>query len=276
MNGRTFASSATPDPVDAFELACLAFSTPRRIAATETEQALLAQATKSTHQHAGQEIAVWTLGNGPRVLLVHGWDSRGSHLAAFVEPLLRVGFSITLFDMPAHGDSAGQHGSVVHAAKALLSLSNTLGEIHAVITHSMGSAAALIAFCQGLQVQASVHLSGPSSLSAMVQLQALGHGLNPEQSHRFHRWVETFIGQTTRSVDLESLLDGLRHRALIIHDPADRVVPVAASIALNQAWSNSELIQVHGLGHRRILTDDDVVIRSVAHIAQSLPRDQSA
>jgi len=266
MNRNTSAAHPPLSVDDAFTQACIAFSRPRRIAASEAEQALLRQATQSHHPHEGKDIAIWTLGRGPRVLLVHGWDSRGSHLAGFVEPLLRAGFSVTLFDMPAHGDSDGEHGSVVHSSRALLSLTNSLADVQAVITHSMGSAAALVAFCQGLQVKASVHLCGPSSLSAMVKLQARGYGLSTEQSRGFQAWVEEFIGQSTQSVDLESLLEGLRHPALIMHDPEDRVVPVGASVALNQAWANSELVQLSGLGHRRVLTDADVISRSVAHL----------
>ena len=266
MNRNTSAAHPPLSVDDAFTQACIAFSRPRRIAGSEAEQALLRQATQSHHPHEGKDIAIWTLGRGPRVLLVHGWDSRGSHLAGFVEPLLRAGFSVTLFDMPAHGDSDGEHGSVVHSSRALLSLTNSLADVQAVITHSMGSAAALVAFCQGLQVKASVHLCGPSSLSAMVKLQARGYSLNPEQSRDFQTWVEGFIGQPTQSVDLENLLDGLRHPALIMHDPQDKVVPMAASIALHQAWTNSELVQLNGLGHRRILTDVEVINRSVAHL----------
>ncbi len=270
MNGQTFSNTTAYTTGDALELACRAFSRPKRIAASPAERVWLEQARHSTHLHADQEIQLWTLGTGPRVLLVHGWDSRGSHLAAFIEPLLRAGFAVTLFDLPAHGDSSGDHSSVVHASQALLSLTRELGDVQAVIAHSIGSAAALIAFQQGLQVKASVHLCGPSSLSAMVGLQARGFGLNPAQSEAFQRWVEDFIGQPTQSVDLPSLLDGLRHRALIMHDPEDKVVPAAASQDLHAAWPGSELVTLQGLGHRRVLTDTQVITRAVTHVSQQL------
>ncbi|MEH6565460.1 MAG: alpha/beta hydrolase [Halopseudomonas sp.] len=263
-------TNSTVAAEDLFMQACLAFSKPRRIAASPAEQALLAQAAHSTHRHDGQNMQLWSFGSGPRVLLVHGWDSRGSHLAAFVEPLVRAGFAVTLFDMPAQGDSDGESGSVVHAAAALLSLTSALGDVAAIISHSMGSAAALIAFNQGLRVAASVHLCGPSSLTTMVRLQARGYGLNAEQSQKFHLWAEDFIGQTTQSVDLESLHDGLRHPALIMHDPQDRVVPASASMDLHQAWAGSELVTLEGLGHRRVLSDPMVVKRSLEHMMQHL------
>ena len=209
------------------------------------------------------------MGLGPRVLLVHGWDSRGSHLAAFVEPLLRAGFAVTLFDLPAHGDSGGSLSSPVHAGRALAALAEHLGPIHGVIAHSLGSAASLWAFAHGLSVNASVHLCGPSSLSPMLQLQALGHGLTAEEQREFSTWVEQHIGIPPAEMNLPALKHGLRHPALIMHDPTDRVVPFIASADLHRHWADSELVELEGLGHRRILTDPQVIARSCALLSST-------
>ena len=251
-------------PSSALDSACRAFSVPQRIQPSSLERSVLAQAQHSTFPYVDGDISVWSLGLGPRVLLVHGWDSRGSHLAAFVEPLLRAGFAVTLFDLPAHGDSGGNLSSPVHAGRALAALAEHLGAIHGVIAHSLGSAASLWAFAHGLKVSASVHLSGPSSLSPMLQLQALGHGLTLEEQGEFSRWVEQHIGIPPAEMDLPALKQGLQHPALIMHDPSDRVVPFAASADLHRHWTGSELIELDGLGHRRILTDPQVIARSCA------------
>lgn len=260
---------ASAAPSSALDSACRAFSVPQRIQASSLERSALAQAQHSTFPYDDGDISVWSLGLGPRVLLVHGWDSRGSHLAAFVEPLLRAGFAVTLFDLPAHGDSGGSLSSPVHAGRALAALAEQLGPIHGVIAHSLGSAASLWAFAHGLKVNASVHLCGPSSLSPMLQLQALGHSLSPEEQAEFHTWVEQHIGITPAEMDLPSLKHGLQHPALIMHDPADRVVPFAASTDLHRHWPGSELVELEGLGHRRILADPQVIARSCALLSSA-------
>ena len=260
---------ASAAPSSALDSACRAFSVPQRIQASSLERSALAQAQHSTFPYDDGDISVWSLGLGPRVLLVHGWDSRGSHLAAFVEPLLRAGFAVTLFDLPAHGDSGGSLSSPVHAGRALAALAEQLGPIHGVIAHSLGSAASLWAFAHGLKVKASVHLCGPSSLSPMLQLQALEHSLSPEEQAEFHTWVEQHIGITPAEMDLPSLKHGLQHAALIMHDPADRVVPFAASTDLHRHWPGSELVELEGLGHRRILADPQVIARSCALLSSA-------
>lgn len=247
-----------------------AFSTPERVALSAAEKAALADAAEPPLRHEGHKLARWTLGVGPRVVLVHGWSSRGAHLLGFAQPLVDAGFSVTLFDLPGHGDSGGQSASVVHAGRALRTVMTALGDVHAVIGHSMGSAAALLAFAHGLQVKRSVHLAGPSSLTPMVKGIAKAHGLGPADAAAFAGWVEGFIGTRLTCVDLERLQHGLRHPGLIVHDPEDRTVPFAASQALHMAWAGSHLERVAGLGHRRLLADADVIARSVAFIADEV------
>lgn len=244
-----------------------AFSTPERIPLTPDERAALAAAAAPPARHEGHKLARWTLGQGPRVVLVHGWNSRGAHLLGFARPLVAAGFSVTLFDLPAHGDSGGHAASVVHAGRALRAIADDIGDVHGVIGHSMGSAAALLAFAHGLHVKRSVHLAGPSSLTPMVKGQAAMHGLGPADAAAFAGWVEGFIGTRMGCVDLERLKGGLRHPGLIVHDPEDRTVPFAAATALHAAWPGSQLDRLAGLGHRRLLADAGVIDRATAFIA---------
>lgn len=249
-----------------------AFSAPERVPLNPAERAALAGAAEPPLRHEGLKLARWTLGDGPRVVLVHGWNSRGAHLLGFAQALVDAGFSATLFDLPGLGDSNGRAASVVHAGRALRALVADIGAVHAVIGHSMGSAAALVAFAHGVQVGRSVHLAGPSSLTPMVRGLAKAHGLGPADAAALAGWVEGFIGTRMAHVDLERLQHGLRHPALIVHDPEDRTVPFAASAALHAAWAGSRLEPVHGPGHRRLLSDAGVIARSVAFIAEGRPQ----
>jgi pimeloyl-ACP methyl ester carboxylesterase len=270
------ASPAPAEPLAAHDAGHMAaarhaFSAPERVPLTADERAALAGHAEPPLRHEGCKLARWTLGAGPRVVLVHGWNSRGAHLLAFARPLVDAGFSVTLFDLPAHGDSSGHAASVVHAGRALRAVVADIGApVHGVIGHSMGSAAALLAFAHGWQVRRSIHLAGPSSLTPMVKGLAAVHGLGPTDAAAFAGWVEGFIGTRLAYVDLERLQHGLRHDGLIVHDPEDRTVPFAASEALHAAWAGSRFEPVRGLGHRRLLADPGVIARSVAFMAEGL------
>ena len=50
-------------------------------------------------------MKAWSWGNGPTVLLVHGWNGRATQLGGFVEPLVARGYRVVAFDAFGHGES---------------------------------------------------------------------------------------------------------------------------------------------------------------------------
>lgn len=244
-----------------------AFITPERLPATPQELAALAPGARPPLLHDGLRLARWTLGEGPNVVLVHGWNGRATQWVPWLPALVEAGFSVHLLDLPGHGESTGHEASVVHAGRALRDLCAELGQIHGVVGHSMGSAAILWALSKGLNITRSVHLAGPSSLTPVVYGMAAAHGLDAGEQRAFAGWAERFIGAPLASVDLPSIRHGLRHQGLLLHDPEDRVVPFAASEALLAAWPQARLQTVQGLGHRRILADSGVIRDSVEFLA---------
>lgn len=259
----TFHNPLSSDP--ALEAACKAFAVPDRVPATAQEADFLATATPFRLKVEAQDIVYWTVGNGPRVLLVHGWCSRGSHLMGFVQPLLAAGFCVVLFDAPAHGDSEGVVSSMIHAGRSALALAQALGDFHALISHS-GFDGRAVGIGQRPVGGKSVHISGPSSMKQVVIGIAHAHGLDREQAQAFHRWAQAFTRVSLDSADLPALSTGLRHQGLIVHDAGDRVVNLAQSQALQSAWSNSTLVITEGLGHRRILSDPQAITTIVGFL----------
>src|SRR5262249_54885618 len=73
------------------------FTSPRRHPRPDRERAILAggrpfsvDVELRSPRWRGQRVrvAAWRWGHGPSVLLVHGWEGRGSQLGAFIEPLV--------------------------------------------------------------------------------------------------------------------------------------------------------------------------------------------
>ncbi|MBZ0232647.1 MAG: alpha/beta hydrolase [Deltaproteobacteria bacterium] len=252
------------------------FTTPERVAATEPERALLATATPTSIDGDDGRIAAWRFGDqGPRVLLVHGWNSRASHLGGFVAPLRARGYQVIAFDAPAHGDSDGARTSVVHVGRAIRRVAEAVGWIDGVVSHSIGSTATLFALAQGLRVRASVHLAGPTSGERRLYDAINASALMPAEAYTFRKLFEAYIGMPASTVELPYLSSGLRHPGLLIHDPLDRVIPFAESEALHLAWRASTLL-VTGGGHARILRAPDVIDRTVRWLDASLrPRTAS-
>lgn len=257
------AAHATPSKQDADEDWQAVFNAlvhPRRVAMSDQESLHLYGAHAGLLQFEGQSLSTWHWGtSGPRVLLVHGWESRASHWHAWVPALLAAGMRVSALDLPAHGHSSGASTDVVQAGRAVLAFARQLGSVHGVVAHSMGSAASLHAFAHGLKVQASVHIAGPSSVRRVLQGAARAGGLDANGTRALMQAFEQRTGQPLDDMELPALAPSLRHPALICHDPADAEVPFSESRQLAAAWPLARLIEASGLGHRRILRDAGVI-----------------
>lgn len=246
-----------------------ALTRPAKRAPAPADLEALEGATYIRVPHAGLQLAVWVWGSGPSVWLLHGWESRASHMADFVQPLVDSGCRVVALDAPAHGASEGDVTDAVDHGRAVLSLAEALGAPAATIGHSMGSAAALYAFNHGMKVQASIHLSGPASMERALHRIALAAGLDDASTAEVLRRIVEQAGAPLDVLDMEQHAAGLRHRSLIVHDPDDPEVPFAESAALARAWSGSVLVPVRGVGHRRILREPNVVQTAVAFLASA-------
>jgi pimeloyl-ACP methyl ester carboxylesterase len=97
------------------------FSIPARRPLSPVQADVLRRARPFTQPHEEGDLACWRYGDQePLIVLVHGWSGRGTDLLPFVPPLRAAGFSVVLFDLPAHRDSSGSVASPVHAGRALL------------------------------------------------------------------------------------------------------------------------------------------------------------
>lgn len=68
---------------------------------------VLRAADRSTVDVGGTPVTSYTWGEGPAVLLVHGWSSHAAYMTGFVDPLVEQGFRVVAFDAPAHGRTPG-------------------------------------------------------------------------------------------------------------------------------------------------------------------------
>jgi len=65
-------------------------------------------ASPLTLSHAGLALQGWALGQGPAVLLVHGWEGASGQFAPMALALAARGLRTVAFDLPAHGSSEGK------------------------------------------------------------------------------------------------------------------------------------------------------------------------
>jgi pimeloyl-ACP methyl ester carboxylesterase len=247
------------------------FLTPPRTPAPAREREALAGADRFAVRVGSATVRGFRLGEGPAVLLVHGWGGRAGQLVAFAQPLAAAGCAVVGFDAPAHGASSGRVASVPEFADAVAAVAAAHGA-RAAIGHSMGAAAVAFALRRGLALDAAVLVSPPRSpaefLDRFCAALRLGDGAREAARSR----IERRVGARMAELDVVAAAPALATPALVVHDRGDADVPFDDGAAIAHAWPGARLVATSGLGHRRVLRDREVVAEAVAFVVARLQR----
>lgn len=262
-----------PAPRPAGKAAFFMFCRPfARVSVRDSEREVHGRATVETLRANGKDVRTYRWGSGEKpVLMVHGWQSRGSRFAAFVPELEAHGFSAVTFDSPGHGDSGGNATTILEYREIIRQLAGRYGDFHAVIGHSFGVTCAAYAMRNGVRADRLVSISGVCDFWHLVVQFSDQVGLNQRVRVDLRRRIEEelFPGEPDIwhrfSVDYEPT--ALTLPILAIHDDQDNMVPFAQAEKIVAAYGEqARLITTHGLGHRRILSDRTVLDAALAFL----------
>lgn len=226
----------------------------------------------------GGKAVSYRWGTGARpVLLVHGWESRGSRFAPLVSELLDLGLSPVTFDAPGHGDATGETMTIVDLRDIIAELDARHGPFEMVVAHSLGVTATFLALREGgarqsrqsrqsrlVRTERLVAISGVPDFAYLVdrfcERLGLRARLNAELRGRVER--ELFPGEEdiwSRFSVPRTVPEAGPASVLVVHDADDDMVDPACSRALADALGDrAELVVTSGLGHRRIIGDPQV------------------
>ena len=249
------------------------FLSPRRFAAGEFRGVELPLPDERMRVPTGDGwVAAWRWGDGPAVLVVHGWEDDHHGFDPLIAQLVARGQAVIAFDLPAHGESFGRSTALPAVANAIHDVAAALGPVRAVVGHSFGGAAATLSIAGGLEVERAVVIAAPVSVARMLDQVTRRLGLSAARREGIVHVLEQRVGVPLALVELEPLAKQFNVPALVVHSRDDRVVPFLAGVRLQRAWPGARLHAVDGLGHRRVLSDASVLARISDFVAAPAAR----
>jgi pimeloyl-ACP methyl ester carboxylesterase len=200
--------------------------------------------------------------------MVHGWNGSGIQFERFLGPLTAAGFTAIAFDGPAHGASDGRDSSYFEITDVVRALLDPRAghDVHAVIAHSLGASAVINAMTKERRRPSTVLIAPAIRLREMLWSTFDRYGVpRPVHGSLIDELGERF-GYELQRDDPCNLLPAYEARTLVIHDENDRIVSIEDSRAACVRHPTMRLLSTRGLGHKRLLRDDEVVSRAVEHL----------
>ncbi|MFI6831190.1 alpha/beta hydrolase [Kribbella sp. NPDC050241] len=230
------------------------------------------ESERAIHEAARVEVVdgvvTYTWGDGRRpVLLVHGWRSRASRYAGFVARLLELGYSPVSFDAPGHGETPGPIVSILGYQRIIRGLEERHGPFEGVIAHSLGVPFALYAVREGVAARRLVMISGVAEFGYLADTFCRELGLGPKTNKALRRSIERGYFDGDQQIWDRFSVATADADLLVIHNDEDDVVdPRQARVLLRAYGPRAHFLATTGLGHRRIMTDPEVITEAVAFL----------
>ena len=240
------------------------YTRPRKRARHQQTEALLERARLFECLFGRRILKGYAWGSGERsVLLVHGWESRGTALRTFVDPLLQAGFRVVAFDGPAHGDTRGTATTLPEFAGAVRAILHHVGNVEAVITHSFGGPSTVFAL-RHLQPEyippKLVLIAAPNRAEAVLLRAASTLRLGKRALNALRQKAARSAKMPLEAADVSTTPPpGDVSRVLLAHDELDPIVPFDDAMETLHNWPSARLITTRGYGHYRLMKNPDLI-----------------
>jgi pimeloyl-ACP methyl ester carboxylesterase len=252
--------TAENEPLDRAARALLeeAFQPRRRVRPRLAEP--LRDAAEAEVEAPGGVMALWRLGEGPAVLLVHGFEDDNALWGPLIARLGRYGRAVLVADLPGHGFSTAPLRGPAAAGRLLAEAARRFGPVVGVVGHSFGCAVVMAALKAGLPAARAALIAPPLPGPAVERLRRDGARAPAEVLARAEALLlaEPAAFET---LDLLAAASEMQAAALFVHAFDDEQCPPSNSFALARAWPRAEVHMVDDLGHRLVAQDAGVVER---------------
>jgi pimeloyl-ACP methyl ester carboxylesterase len=246
------------------------FCTPPRTPVTETESRGLATADCLEVSFEGDTVRCYSWGDGPTVILVHGWGSRASHLALLGRHLAGRGFRAVAYDSPAHSSDRNETrttSNMFELCRALSAVAAATGEVYGVVGHSFGGAVAAFTIAGNerldpyrFDVQKLVLVNAPASVASVITAFGARNQLNEAELTVLRSGLESDFAMSIAVYSVGTALRSVAHvPTLLIHDCEDEEFPIDDAFQVCREAGNLRLIVTEGYGHSRILASRAVM-----------------
>ncbi|MBI3795275.1 MAG: alpha/beta fold hydrolase [Nitrospinae bacterium] len=242
------------------------FLVPPQRALTREDRVLLAEGARIEITALDRKLVGWKWGEGPLVVLVHGWGENAARYHRFIRPFVAAGYAVVAFDFPAHGESEGRFTNFLEFVKVLQTVIEHTGPPHAIIGYSMGGGAVVSMWKMFDEKTRMVLISSLYEVNETLTGFFDKSGVNPKLGREIFNGLVEYYNAKISLINPSEVAKHVRCEALVIHDEGDWTVPMEHAESLARAIPRARLFRTVGLSHFLTLDSEEVLAETLAFI----------
>ncbi|MEM6687080.1 MAG: alpha/beta hydrolase, partial [Bacteroidota bacterium] len=172
---------------------------------------------------------------------------------------VNLGYQTISFDAPSHGKLKGNESSLLEFIASIHELDKQHGPFEFAIGHSLGGMSLLNAIHDGMQVQKLVTIGAADIISDIITNFIKALTLKPVVATKMKAILDDLFGSDINEISASYSAKNVTNPTLVVHDENDADVEVSCAYSIHKALLNGNIHITKGLGHRRILGNQEVI-----------------
>lgn len=201
-------------------------------------------------------------GTGRKVLVAHGFSSYGYKFEQYVQPLLKEGFEVFIFDAPAHGTSDGKMINAILYKNMLLRVEALYGPFYGFIGHSLGALAISLAMEEmpDNHNKKMILIAPATETSRALRQYCRLLNIKKETQAALETIIESIANRSISHLSVNRAVRQVPIPILWVHDQHDRICPFKDTLPSREhPLPNLHFLVTEGLGHNKIYRDQRVM-----------------
>jgi pimeloyl-ACP methyl ester carboxylesterase len=239
------------------------------------ESAALLSARKAQAGADGR-IPLLSWGEGPAIVLIHGWGGRGAQLAPLALHLAQAGFRAVVPDVAGHGDSPVNEARWEWFIRDIAEVVAEVGSARALVGHSAGALAMMASRrLRGVHAERYVCISAPHH--PYPPLEAIRRRLNPGEGvlEAYRAYLARQFECSWSDLETGFAWRGAGRDLLLCYDSHDKYLRSTDAEQIRSSCPQCSLMRTEQFGHTGILNADALADSIRQFVASTSDEDSS-
>jgi pimeloyl-ACP methyl ester carboxylesterase len=227
---------------------------------TPPQQQALAQASQLRYGENQRNVA-WSWGEGPLVILVHGWNGRAAHLAPLAVSIAKLGFRCVAIEVTGHGSSPGNRTGWACFIEDIAALTRSLDQdVHAYVAHSAGGLTTMATrSLKGIRAKLYVCICAPSHPFPPINVIRKRLDLRSGVIDLYREFIARQFNTGWDTLESGCSYAGAGPDLLLFYDEADRFVDHTEGDRILKLCPGARLIKSNRYGHTKVLGSPELL-----------------